>query len=78
MHVAMKSADFLVEPENQGRRFVSGLASKPLGRLVIDLASKPMATVCEWFGLKTTRTVFTVLSSKLVATVCEWFSLKTT
>jgi hypothetical protein len=23
---------FLVEPQNQGRRFVSGLASKPLGR----------------------------------------------
>jgi hypothetical protein len=28
-----------------------------------------MATVCEWFGLKTTRTVFTGLASKLVATV---------
>jgi hypothetical protein len=23
---------FLVEPQNQGRRFISGLASKPLGR----------------------------------------------
>jgi hypothetical protein len=32
-------------------------------------ASKPMATVCEWFGLKTTRTVFTGLTSKPVATV---------
>jgi hypothetical protein len=32
-------------------------------------ASKPMATVCEWFGLKTTRTVFAGLASKLVATV---------
>jgi hypothetical protein len=28
-----------------------------------------MATVCEWFGLKTTRTVFTSLASKPVATV---------
>jgi hypothetical protein len=28
-----------------------------------------MATVCEWFGLKTTRTVFAGLASKLVATV---------
>jgi hypothetical protein len=27
-----------------------------------------MTTVCEWFGLKTTRTVFTGLASKLVAT----------
>jgi hypothetical protein len=28
-----------------------------------------MATVCEWFGLKTTRTVFAGLASKSVATV---------
>jgi hypothetical protein len=28
-----------------------------------------MATVCEWFGLKTTRTVFTGLASKPMATV---------
>jgi hypothetical protein len=32
-------------------------------------ASKPMATVCEWFGLKTIRTFFAGLTSKLVATV---------
>jgi hypothetical protein len=32
-------------------------------------ASKPMVTVCEWFGLKTTRTVFADLASKLVVTV---------
>jgi hypothetical protein len=31
--------------------------------------SKPMATVCEWFGLKTTRTVFIGLASKPVVTV---------
>jgi hypothetical protein len=37
-HVEMRSAGFLVEPQNQGRRFVSGLASKPLG--------------FRWFGLK--------------------------
>jgi hypothetical protein len=37
-----------------------------------------MATVCEWFGLKTTRMVFAGLASKSVATVCEWFGLKTT
>jgi hypothetical protein len=28
-----------------------------------------MAMVCEWFGLKTTRTVFTGLASKPVVTV---------
>jgi hypothetical protein len=30
MHVETRSESFLVEPQNQGRRFVSGLASKPL------------------------------------------------
>jgi hypothetical protein len=31
-HVETRRAGFLVEPQNQGRRLVSGLASKPLGR----------------------------------------------
>jgi hypothetical protein len=31
-HVETRSAGCLVEPQNQGRQFVSGLASKPLGR----------------------------------------------
>jgi hypothetical protein len=31
-HVETGSACFLVEPQNQGRLFVSGLASKPLGQ----------------------------------------------
>jgi hypothetical protein len=33
------------------------------------LASKPVATVCEWFSLKITWTVFAGLASKSVATV---------
>jgi hypothetical protein len=32
-------------------------------------ASKPMATVCEWFGVKTTRTFSSGLASKPAATV---------
>jgi hypothetical protein len=32
-------------------------------------ASKPRSTVCEWLGLKTTRTVFSGLASKPVAQV---------
>jgi hypothetical protein len=32
VHVETRSTRFLVEPQNQGRQFVSGLASKPLGR----------------------------------------------
>jgi hypothetical protein len=75
-HVETRSASFLVEAQNQGRRFVSGLVSKSLGRFLIGLAPKPMATVCEWFGLKTTRTVFTGLSSKPVVTVSSSFVSK--
>jgi hypothetical protein len=30
MHMETRSAGFLVEPQNQDQRFVSGLASKPL------------------------------------------------
>jgi hypothetical protein len=32
-------------------------------------ASKPMAMVCEWFGFKTTRTIFIGLALKPVATI---------
>jgi hypothetical protein len=32
--------DFLVEPQNQGRQFVSGLASKPQRRFLISLVLK--------------------------------------
>jgi hypothetical protein len=41
-HVETRSVGFLVEPQNQGRRFVSGLTSKPLRRFVSGLASKPL------------------------------------
>jgi hypothetical protein len=40
MHVETRSANFLVEPQNQGRRFVSCLASKPLGWFLIGLGHK--------------------------------------
>jgi hypothetical protein len=33
-HVETRSAGFLIEPQNQDRRFVSGLASKSLGRFL--------------------------------------------
>jgi hypothetical protein len=54
VHVETSGAGFLVESQNQGRRFVSGLASKPLRRFspvwpqnwwrrsVSGLASKPL------------------------------------
>jgi hypothetical protein len=51
---------FLVEPQNQDQRFVSGLASKSLGWFISSLASKLMTTVSPG------------LTSKLVAQVF-WF-----
>jgi hypothetical protein len=33
VHKETKSAGFFVWPQNQGRRFISGLASKSLGRV---------------------------------------------
>jgi hypothetical protein len=40
VHVETRSVGFLVEPQNQCRRFVSGLASKSLGRFLIGLGLK--------------------------------------
>jgi hypothetical protein len=39
-------------------------------------ASKLRSTICEWFGLKTTRTVFSDLASKPVATVFSGLATK--
>jgi hypothetical protein len=56
-HVETWSVGFLVELQNQGQRFVSGLASKPVVTVSGGLASKPAVTV------------FSSLASKLLATV---------
>jgi hypothetical protein len=40
MHVETRSEGFLVKPQNQGQRFVSGLASKPRGQFLIGLGLK--------------------------------------
>jgi hypothetical protein len=42
VHVETRSVGFLVEPQNQGQQFISGLASKPVGRFVSGLSSKPL------------------------------------
>jgi hypothetical protein len=47
VHVETRSAGFLVEPQNQGQRFISGLVSKSLGWFVSGLASKSLG----WFSL---------------------------
>jgi hypothetical protein len=63
-HVEMRSAGFLVEPQNQGRRFVSSLTSKPVAMVSSGLVSKPVATI------------FTNLVSKLVTTGFPNFASK--
>jgi hypothetical protein len=40
VYVKTRSVGFLVEAQNQGRRFVSGLASKPLEWFLIGLGLK--------------------------------------
>jgi hypothetical protein len=76
VHMETRSASFLVEPQNQGRRFVSGLASKPLRRFFAVLASKPVVTVSGSLTSKPAATVFAGLASKLVATVFSSLALK--
>jgi hypothetical protein len=43
-HVETRSAGFLVEPQNQGRRFVSGLALKPAATVSPGSASKSVVS----------------------------------
>jgi hypothetical protein len=51
-HVEMRSASLVVWPQNQARWFVSGLASKPLGRF-FWFGLKTSGDGFLWFGLKT-------------------------
>jgi hypothetical protein len=63
MHVETRSTCFLVEPQNQGRRFVSGLTSKHSdGFLRFNL--KICGDGFLWFGLKTGCSGFPVWTSK--------------
>jgi hypothetical protein len=66
--VEMSSTGFLVEPQNQGQRFVSGLTSKQLGRF-LRFGLKTGGTV-SWLSLKTKMVEgFLVWASKPAATV---------
>jgi hypothetical protein len=58
VHVETRSTCFLVEPQNQGRQFVIGLASKPLGRVF-------------WFGPQNRQLQFGDLSLK-ITTMVSW------
>jgi hypothetical protein len=77
----MRSVNFLVEPQNQGRRFVSSLASKPLERFSLVWPQNRWRWFLIGLGLKTDDDglwvvwpqnhldVFADLASKPVATV---------
>jgi hypothetical protein len=70
------SMNFLVEPQNQGRQFVSSLVLKPLGRFISGLTSKPL-----WqfflFGLKTGADGFFWFGLKTGGDGFLWFGIKT-
>jgi hypothetical protein len=42
IHVETRSVSFLIEPQNQGQRFVNGLASKPLRQFL------PVRSQTQW------------------------------
>jgi hypothetical protein len=80
VHKETRKAILLVEPQNHGRRFVSGLVSKPLGQFLpiwtqnwwcgfLGLALKPRSTVSPGLTSKLVATGFPVWASKPAATV---------
>jgi hypothetical protein len=77
VHVETRSTCFLVEPQNPGRRFVSGLTSKPVGRFLIGLGLKTDGDGFHRFSLKPVVRVSGGLASKPPATVSSRFGLKT-
>jgi hypothetical protein len=53
-HVETRRTCFLVVPQNQGRRFVSGLTSKPVTTVFSSLTSKLVTTVSPSLTSKST------------------------
>jgi hypothetical protein len=74
MHVETRSMSFLVEPQNQGRQFMSGLASKPLRRFSLVWPQNR----CRWvsrFGPQNRKLRVGDLGLKITVTV-SWFGLQ--
>jgi hypothetical protein len=68
MHVETRSTSFLIEPRNQGRQFVNGLASKPLGRFFL-FGLKTGGDSFSQFSLKTGGSGFLVWALKPVTLI---------
>jgi hypothetical protein len=88
VHVEMRSTGFLVKPQNQGRQFVSGLASKPHGRFspvwpqnqwrwFLAIWPQTGGDGLWWFGLKTYCNGFWRFGLKTYYDSFLWFGLKT-
>jgi hypothetical protein len=71
VHEETRSVDFLVEPQNQGLWFVSGLASKPLGQFLPVWPQNRWLRVSR-FGPQNRQLRFGDLGLKITATV-SWF-----
>jgi hypothetical protein len=69
MHEETDIVNLLVETQNQGRRFISDLISKPLGRFVSGLTLKPVTMVSLGLTLKPVASGFPVGASKSTAPV---------
>jgi hypothetical protein len=78
VHMEMRSVGFLVEPQNQGRQFVSGLGSKLVATVSSGLASKTVVTILSSLSSKPVAMVFSSLASILVATVSLGLASKPT
>jgi hypothetical protein len=77
-HVETRNASFLVEPQNQGRRFCEWFGLKTTRTIFAGLNSKPVATVSSGLASKPAVTVFASLISKLVATISPGLASKPT
>jgi hypothetical protein len=64
VHMKMRSASFLVEPQNQSLRFISGLASKPVVTFSPGLALKSVTIVSSGLGLKIGSSGLMIWASK--------------
>jgi hypothetical protein len=76
VHVVTRNVDFLVEPRNQGRRFVSGLTSKPLGQFISGLTSKPLGRFISGLTSKLPGRFISGLALKPVATISPYLASK--
>jgi hypothetical protein len=63
VHIETRSAGFMVEPQNQGRRFVSGLTSKPLGQFLLVWCQNRWLKFSS-LGLKTSNSDLVICASK--------------